>query len=117
MVSECPHCGEHPAAEEGRFYAARSGLRCRDWWRDRTESSESRLILVARDGSRVMYASSREGVRREGAPTGVAAAVQSVDTPARFEYPEGRTGGLVRVTWGDGTAPRVITLHLRNHET
>jgi hypothetical protein len=49
--------------------------------------------------------------------TGLAVAVNSVDTPAKFEYPEGRSGSLVRVIWGDGAAPRVVTLHVRNHET
>jgi len=81
------------------------------------ESSDSHLILVAEDGSRIIYASGPEGVRREGVATGLAVAVNSVETPAKFEYPEGRGGGLIRVTWGEGTGPRVVTLHLRNYET
>ncbi len=81
------------------------------------ESTESRLVLVDLDGSKITYETDGEVVRRDAARQSFAWASEALALAPRFEYPgvEGKSGRLVRVTWGPAEARRSITLSLRNH--
>ncbi|MBM3497973.1 MAG: hypothetical protein FJX74_04805 [Armatimonadetes bacterium] len=82
-------------------------------------STDSRLILVAGDGSRVEYRANSEGVTREGAAAETPGLATIEGLRPRFAYPSvaGRGGRVVEVSWGDGAARRSVALHLRNGGT
>jgi hypothetical protein len=79
------------------------------------ESTETQLVLVGPDGSRVTYRPAPDGTVRVAAVSGMPFAEQALSVRPRFDYPAsaGRPN-LVRISWGQGRAVRSVTLHLRN---
>jgi len=82
------------------------------------ESTDTRLVLLGPDGSRVTYRPTLDGVVRVAAASPLPLAEQALSVKPRFDYPAptGRRN-VVRVFWGQGRAGRSVTLHLRNYGT
>ena len=82
-------------------------------------STDSHLILVARDGSRIEYQVSPEGVVRTGRASEAPGVPPVEGLRPHFTYPEvgGHVGGVVEVSWGEGAGAQSVRLHLRNEGT